>query len=293
MLSDKYGCCPFPLAVCCSDGKHCCPPGYTCNGTIGRCIGGGHSIPWVKKQANVDANITEHIPQIKCPDGSTCPILKTCCLLADKTYGCCPFQHAVCCKDKHHCCPQGRICNLQTLTCDVPSSLSWSSTFLAKVVEGHLQKSRVNETSCNCSHGGTSCQDPQGDCLCCLLPNAVCCADQQSCCPSGSSCNLVTKTCDRDLKLLSLSPGASTVWNVPCNGSFSCRTNFTCCKTASGRWGCCPFPEAVCCRDKLHCCPKGFVCDQTMRTCSKHKARVPWAEKVPVDIYEIPHVDLL
>uniref|UniRef100_A0A8C4R7Y3 Granulins domain-containing protein n=1 Tax=Eptatretus burgeri TaxID=7764 RepID=A0A8C4R7Y3_EPTBU len=125
MLSDKYGCCPFPLAVCCSDGKHCCPPGYTCNGTIGRCIGGGHSIPWVKKQANVDANITEHIPQIKCPDGSTCPILKTCCLLADKTYGCCPFQH----------------------------------------------KSRVNETSCNCSHGGTSCQDPQGDCLCCLLPN--------------------------------------------------------------------------------------------------------------------------
>uniref|UniRef100_A0A8C4R541 Granulins domain-containing protein n=1 Tax=Eptatretus burgeri TaxID=7764 RepID=A0A8C4R541_EPTBU len=171
MLSDKYGCCPFPLAVCCSDGKHCCPPGYTCNGTIGRCIGGGHSIPWVKKQANVDANITEHIPQIKCPDGSTCPILKTCCLLADKTYGCCPFQHAVCCKDKHHCCPQGSICNLQTLTCDVPSSLSWSSTFLAKVVEGHLQKSRVNETSCNCSHGGTSCQDPQGDCLCCLLPN--------------------------------------------------------------------------------------------------------------------------
>uniref|UniRef100_A0A8C4QS16 Granulins domain-containing protein n=1 Tax=Eptatretus burgeri TaxID=7764 RepID=A0A8C4QS16_EPTBU len=77
----------------------------------------------------------------------------------------------------------------------------------------------------------------------CPCLQAVCCADQQSCCPSGSSCNLVTKTCDRDLKLLSLSPGASTVWNVPCNGSFSCRTNFTCCKTASGRWGCCPFPE--------------------------------------------------
>ena len=25
-----YGCCPYANAVCCSDGEHCCPYGYTC-----------------------------------------------------------------------------------------------------------------------------------------------------------------------------------------------------------------------------------------------------------------------
>jgi hypothetical protein len=25
-------------AVCCSDGKHCCPEGYTCDPGIGKCI---------------------------------------------------------------------------------------------------------------------------------------------------------------------------------------------------------------------------------------------------------------
>uniref|UniRef100_UPI00358FB333 progranulin-like n=1 Tax=Myxine glutinosa TaxID=7769 RepID=UPI00358FB333 len=299
MASGKFGCCPFPKAVCCTDGQHCCPFGYICNDTSGKCIKGSHSIPWAKKEAHQDANLTEHIGQ-KCPDGSSCSVWKTCCRLQNGTYGCCPFQHAVCCKDRRHCCPQGHICNLQTLMCDIPSSLSWSSTFLAKAVEGHLQKSPVNETNCSCPHGGTSCQGPQGDCLCCLLPNAVCCADQQYCCPSGSSCNPETKTCDKDVKLLSLSPGSTTPWNVVCSNTTSCRRDFTCCPLAKGHWACCPFPEvkmififAFCCADRRHCCPKGYVCNQITRTCSKHKARVPWAEKVPVEISEIPHVDLL
>ena len=29
-----YGCCPSPSAVCCSDGIHCCPHGFTCSGGI-------------------------------------------------------------------------------------------------------------------------------------------------------------------------------------------------------------------------------------------------------------------
>jgi hypothetical protein len=37
MSSGEYGCCPLPNAVCCSDGKHCCPEGYTCDVSQGTC----------------------------------------------------------------------------------------------------------------------------------------------------------------------------------------------------------------------------------------------------------------
>ena len=32
--SGGYRCCPAPEAICCSDGIHCCPHGYTCGGGI-------------------------------------------------------------------------------------------------------------------------------------------------------------------------------------------------------------------------------------------------------------------
>lgn len=31
------GCCPYSLAVCCTDHQHCCPSGYLCNVTVGQC----------------------------------------------------------------------------------------------------------------------------------------------------------------------------------------------------------------------------------------------------------------
>eukprot|EP01121_Diplochlamys_sp_Union-15-3_P020779 TRINITY_DN81_c0_g1_i1.p1 TRINITY_DN81_c0_g1~~TRINITY_DN81_c0_g1_i1.p1 ORF type:complete len:139 (+),score=8.78 TRINITY_DN81_c0_g1_i1:43-459(+) len=45
-------------------------------------------------------------------------------------------------------------------------------------------------------------------------------------------------------------------------------TTETCC-AASGpdEWGCCPYPNAVCCSDKQHCCPKGYKCDTTLSEC--------------------------
>lgn len=30
--NENYHCCKFQDAVCCSDGKHCCPKGFTCSG---------------------------------------------------------------------------------------------------------------------------------------------------------------------------------------------------------------------------------------------------------------------
>ena len=31
--------------------------------------------------------------------------------------------------------------------------------------------------------------------------------------------------------------------------------------------GCCPYPEATCCQDKMHCCPSGMKCDVTSARC--------------------------
>ncbi|CAH1788058.1 unnamed protein product, partial [Owenia fusiformis] len=51
------------------------------------------------------------------------------------------------------------------------------------------------------------------------------------------------------------------VASVSCgSGEYQCPDGSTCCVMQSGHWGCCPMPEAQCCSDKLHCCPKGATC---------------------------------
>jgi len=41
----------------------------------------------------------------------------------------------------------------------------------------------------------------------------------------------------------------------------------TCCKLVNNTFGCCPYTSAICCDDKLHCCPRGFKCDNRLQTC--------------------------
>uniref|UniRef100_A0A3Q3LAT3 Granulins domain-containing protein n=1 Tax=Labrus bergylta TaxID=56723 RepID=A0A3Q3LAT3_9LABR len=55
--------------------------------------------------------------------------------------------------------------------------------------------------------------------------------------------------------------------DVPCNSTASCPDGSTCCKTKEGGWACCPLPEAVCCEDFIHCCPKGKKCNVAAGTC--------------------------
>ena len=44
-----------------------------------------------------------------------------------------------------------------------------------------------------------------------------------------------------------------------CRDGSSCPGTSTCCLTPYGV-GCCPYTNAVCCSDGLHCCPNGYVC---------------------------------
>ncbi|XP_035228124.1 progranulin-like isoform X2 [Stegodyphus dumicola] len=91
------GCCPIQDAVCCSDGYECCPPGTVCVPYVGVCISVDSSSgkPELKSEEAVATKQTVSA----CPPGTTtCPA------------GCCPFENAVCCSDKLHCCPNGYKC---------------------------------------------------------------------------------------------------------------------------------------------------------------------------------------
>merc|ERR1711874_920470 len=46
----------------------------------------------------------------------------------------------------------------------------------------------------------------------------------------------------------------------------------TCCELQTGGYGCCPLgPDAVCCEDRVHCCPEGTECDVAGGTCTPKK----------------------
>ena len=72
-------------AVCCSDGKHCCPENTKCEVSTGKCMRGDVAVlDWYEKVPAVTA--------VKCPDGrSECKTGQTCCKLASGNYGCCPI----------------------------------------------------------------------------------------------------------------------------------------------------------------------------------------------------------
>lgn len=46
-IQGGYGCCPYKLATCCRDGKHCCPFQYHCTDT-GLCVKSDDAVnvPW-------------------------------------------------------------------------------------------------------------------------------------------------------------------------------------------------------------------------------------------------------
>lgn len=49
--------------------------------------------------------------------------------------------------------------------------------------------------------------------------------------------------------------------SITCPDSKSqCPKGNTCCLNEYNTYGCCPFLQAVCCKDKRHCCPHEFKC---------------------------------
>jgi hypothetical protein len=264
LTTGKYGCCPLPNAVCCNDKEHCCPSGHTCDVEHQQC----------RQHSNVVALTAISSPDVKvlsvtdvCPDQSQCPV-GTCCLLTSGAYGCCPYPQAVCCEDKLHCCPNGYQCNVVQQTCDHG---------FHKIAFGSPVKAKEAINDVHCPGGLTVCPDDTtccvlagGDYGCCPYAEAVCCEDKEHCCPRGYKCNVTQQTCDKGVFRISFtSPikSSSAVKEVTCPDGELCPDGSTCCILDSGKYGCCPFPQAVCCDDKEHCCPQNHKCNLAQQTC--------------------------
>ncbi|KAM9838109.1 granulin b isoform 2-T3 [Aulostomus maculatus] len=287
LTSGDYGCCPYPNAMCCSDRLHCCPGDTICDLDHGVCKSGDTQMPLLKKSPAIPNDI-------ECPDKqSICPDQTTCCQLANGSYGCCPMPNAVCCTDRLHCCPAGTECDLTHSTCvsargetSKPSKIPAAGTGMVAV------QSKVGAVPCNdsvaCADGSTCCKSSQGSWVCCPLPKAVCCDDHAHCCPHGTVCNMEAETCDDPRGVM---PSRPWVVKVPamtpevqdekCDRQTMCPGGTTCCKQDSGQWACCPLPQAVCCNDHEHCCPKGYKCNVAEQTCDKPgHLSLPWVQKI-------------
>ncbi|XP_029312112.1 granulin b isoform X2 [Cottoperca gobio] len=289
LTSGDYGCCPYPQAVCCEDKLHCCPEKTKCHLAQSTCVTSSlEYFPMLEKlpARKREDNPASKVGSVTCPDGqSSCPESFTCCLLTSGDYGCCPYPQAVCCEDKLHCCPEKTKCDLAQSTC-VTSSLE-SFPMLEKLPARRREDnpaSKVGSVTCpdgqsSCPESFTCCLLTSGDYGCCPYPQAVCCEDKLHCCPEKTKCDLAQSTCVtsslESFPMLEKLPArrrednpASKVGSVTCpDGQSSCPESFTCCLLTSGDYGCCPYPQAVCCEDKLHCCPEKTKCDLAQSTC--------------------------
>jgi hypothetical protein len=63
-----------------------------------------------------------------------------------------------------------------------------------------------------------------------------------------------------------------------CPDGATCEEVETCCILYAsksfgddGYYGCCPYPEASCCADHVHCCPGSYDCDVSKGVCVKRR----------------------
>lgn len=89
-----------------------------------------------------------------------------------------------------------------------------------------------------------------------FVPQAVCCDDHVHCCPQGTTCNLVSDTCDSSgssvsLRLFRKTPTLSFTPQIPplgreevlCDPTHRCPGLKTCCRNQQGGWSCCPLVQ--------------------------------------------------
>ena len=138
MSSGDYGCCPVANGICCADGDHCCPSGFTCDLSTKQCLQYGDPALYVLTEQMLDVapvgeggvafeavthdtDFKDNVEDIKCPDSSSCLDNETCCVHVSGGYGCCDAPNANCCDDYVSCCPSGQVCDDYNGKCITPS----------------------------------------------------------------------------------------------------------------------------------------------------------------------------
>jgi len=72
--------------------------------------------------------------------------------------------------------------------------------------------------------------------------------------------------------------------------SNTCPSGATCCELSDGSFGCCPYVNALCCSDRLHCCPSGYACDLQSGQCNKNAGFVGIAGQTGEDSLKLETV---
>ncbi|XP_054463078.1 granulin a [Anoplopoma fimbria] len=300
----EWACCGLPEAVCCDDHESCCPAGTTCNTVTGSCDSPSGSTPIKQKKPafaipvyttgepekeeaktaqeaddEEEEEDEEDEERIQCDPHTTCPQSTTCCFMTSShKWGCCPLPEAMCCADGNHCCPVNYQCDEEKTTCTKGEVVIPWYTKLPASISVEADPSSVQcDSQSQCPEDTTCCRLSTGEWGCCPIPNAVCCQDKEHCCPQGYTCNMASNSCQKLIMLQleavpltqvylperqpELSPSKQR--DVKCDDTTSCQDGETCCRTSATSWGCCPYANAVCCSDMLHCCPTGYTCDDT------------------------------
>ncbi|XP_067137527.1 progranulin-like [Centruroides vittatus] len=224
----------------------------------------------------------------QCKEGQTC-------CQANEGYGCCPLENAVCCSDLQHCCPDEYICVDQFRICVKSPDVTGKHNFTTKLEPLRESFSLVSHSySCPlCPFWSTCCPMNAGQVGCCPFPNAVCCSNRKTCCPPGYSCHFsgLCRSNTEPKKIPNIQKNSiflseykslerNSVDLVQCPDGNYCNSENTCCLIGSNTYGCCPFPQAVCCSDKVHCCPSGMTCDSS-GYCTNGFDVISWFEKKP------------
>ncbi|XP_020788833.2 granulin a [Boleophthalmus pectinirostris] len=244
----RWGCCPLPKAVCCRDGKHCCPHHYLCHHVNKSCAKNGVEIPWYTKLPTITkpaSPVTDKVSSLKvevsnttCDKSFACDDDATCCSDGKGSWLCCPAPKAVCCDDHMHCCPHGTTCDLKEQMCVSDSDSTVPTTPMAPTTTAAPFPISTTEPVWT------------------TQPSQI-----------------------EEDEIFSLKEEVS---NVTCDKTSYCPDDTTCCLNVEGSWSCCPIPEAVCCEDHIHCCPHGTTCDLKEQMCvSDSDSTVPTTPMAP------------
>jgi progranulin len=310
-------CCAF--GGCCNGGDSCDAETNSCKDKSGRTYGllasqkptdpPPPSGPATNANAGVSNPDKCFADERLCPDGFCCPRSSTCCNKGYGQYGCCPNTAAVCC-DGGGCCPTGSTCDAAANSC---VSQTKELTPIIKEDLPHPPEAKYDVEECwddeqTCSGDAGCCLQSETCCLtiteegpmssCCPFENGVCCGNGAGCCPSLTECNLQLGTCvnaaGENVHDLAEVKGSVThpigaLAETDCPDGSVCGAFDTCCSLGFDEsWGeevfaCCPFENAICCKDFEGCCPSGYECDAQSKGCVGGERTIPSGNNAPTE----------
>ena len=185
---------------------------------------------------------------------------------------CCPwYDRAVCCGP--WCCPADLVCRTNVSSSHPLCRNVLNLTKRSAITGGPAPKgSCPKELKNPCGPLQTCCMQADKTITCSPFPDATCCEDGIHSCPANYTCQPDTNVCippptPTSAAALYREVVSRTISNIICDEEMECRDWQTCCRTTDGGYGCCPFSKAVCCSDRVHCCPFGHWCDHRTHLC--------------------------